>query len=127
MAWDFETEPEFQEQLDWIDDFVREEVEPLDLVYGGLEFTPLEEPLRSIVDPLKQQVRDRGLWACHLGPELGRQGLRPAEAVADERDPRPVVVGPDRVRHARHPTPATPRSSPTTAPTSRRSATSSRC
>jgi acyl-CoA dehydrogenase len=23
---------------------------------------------------LKQQVRDRGLWACHLGPELGGQG-----------------------------------------------------
>jgi acyl-CoA dehydrogenase len=74
MAWDFETEPEFQTQLDWIDEFVREEVEPLDLVYGGLEFTPLEEPLRSIVDPLKQQVRDRGLWACHLGPDLGGKG-----------------------------------------------------
>jgi acyl-CoA dehydrogenase len=74
MAWDFETEPEFQSQLDWIDEFVREEVEPLDLVYSGLEFTPLEEPLRSIVDPLKQQVRDRGLWACHLGPDLGGKG-----------------------------------------------------
>jgi acyl-CoA dehydrogenase len=74
MAWDFETDPEFQTQLDWIDEFVREEVEPLDLLYGGLEFTPLTEPLRSIVDPLKQQVRDRGLWACHLGPELGGEG-----------------------------------------------------
>ena len=28
--WDFETEPEFQKQLDWIDQFVREEIEPLD-------------------------------------------------------------------------------------------------
>ena len=23
MAWDFETDPEFQEQLEWIDEFVR--------------------------------------------------------------------------------------------------------
>ncbi len=29
MSWDFETEPEFQKELDWIDKFVREEVEPL--------------------------------------------------------------------------------------------------
>ena len=32
MAWDFETEPEFQMHLDWMDRFVRDEVEPLDLV-----------------------------------------------------------------------------------------------
>ena len=36
MAWDFETEPEFQEKLDWADAFVREEVEPLDLLFPGL-------------------------------------------------------------------------------------------
>ncbi len=74
MAWDFSTDPEFQEQLDWMDAFVREEVEPLDLLWGGLAFHPLDPALRAIVDPLKQQVRDRGLWACHLGPELGGQG-----------------------------------------------------
>ena len=27
-----------------------------------------------VVDPLKHQVRDPGLWACHLGPELGGEG-----------------------------------------------------
>ena len=32
MAWDFETEPEFQEELDWVEDFVRTEIEPLDYV-----------------------------------------------------------------------------------------------
>ena len=42
-SWDFETEPEFQEKLDWADQFVREEVEPLDLVWPGLEFTPLDD------------------------------------------------------------------------------------
>ena len=30
MAWDFETDAEYQELLDWADAFVREEVEPLD-------------------------------------------------------------------------------------------------
>ncbi len=72
--WDFETEPEFQEHLDWVDAFVKEEIEPLDLVWGGLEFTPLDDNRRRAIDPLKQQVRERGLWAAHLGPELGGQG-----------------------------------------------------
>jgi acyl-CoA dehydrogenase len=74
MAWDFETEPEFQAKLDWADSFVREEVEPLDLVWPGLVFTPPDETLRKVIDPLKQAVRDQGLWATHLGPELGGQG-----------------------------------------------------
>src|SRR3546814_11266903 len=30
--------------------------------------------MRKVLDPLKQQVRDQGLWATHLGPELGGQG-----------------------------------------------------
>ncbi len=74
MAWDFETDPEFQDQLDWIAAFVAEEVEPLDLLWPGLEFTPLDDSRRAVVDPLKQEVRDRGLWASHLGPELGGNG-----------------------------------------------------
>ena len=74
MAWDFETEPDFQEKLDWVESFVREEVEPLDVLYPGLVFTPLSDDLRRVVDPLKQRVRDQGLWACHLGPELGGAG-----------------------------------------------------
>lgn len=74
MAWEFETDPEFQAKLDWAEEFVREEVEPLDALWGGLEYTPLEEPLRSIVAPLKARVRDHGLWAAHLGPDLGGEG-----------------------------------------------------
>lgn len=74
MSWDFETDPEMQTRLDWAEAFVREEVEPLDLLYPGLTFTPLSDALRKIVDPLKQQVRDHDLWACHLGPELGGKG-----------------------------------------------------
>jgi acyl-CoA dehydrogenase len=74
MAWDFRTDPEYQEQLDWVDTFVREEVEPLDLVFPDLQFVPLDERRRRAIDPLKDEVRRRGLWATHLGPELGGQG-----------------------------------------------------
>jgi acyl-CoA dehydrogenase len=72
--WDFETEPEFQEKLDWVDAFVREEVEPLDLLFPHEMYAPLNEARRAIVDPLKGEVRRQGLWATHLGPELGGQG-----------------------------------------------------
>jgi acyl-CoA dehydrogenase len=74
MSWDFETEPEFQAKLDWVDAFVREEVEPLDLVWSHEQFIPLDDNRRRVVDPLKDEVRRRGLWATHLGPELGGQG-----------------------------------------------------
>src|SRR5215471_16057791 len=74
MAWDFETEPEYQEKLAWADAFVRERCEPLDLAYPRLQFHPLDEARRRIVDPLKDEVRAQGLWATHLGPELGGQG-----------------------------------------------------
>ncbi|MGA2520044.1 MAG: acyl-CoA dehydrogenase family protein [Acidimicrobiales bacterium] len=74
MPWDFSTEPDFQAKLDWTDAFVREEVEPLDLLWGDRTFHPLDDGLRAVVDPLKKQVRDQKLWACHLGPELGGEG-----------------------------------------------------
>src|SRR5438477_1720035 len=74
MAWDFETEPEFQEKLDWADRFVGEEVEPLDLLWPHEQFVPLDAARRKVVDPLKDEVRGHDLWATHLGPELGGQG-----------------------------------------------------
>ena len=74
MAWDFSTEPEFQEKLDWIGGFVREKCEPLDLVWPGRVYEPPTPEVRAVIDPLKDEVRRRGLWACHLGPELGGQG-----------------------------------------------------
>src|SRR5262245_32499987 len=73
MAWDFETDPEFQEKLDWVDNFLTEEVEPLDYVLGD-PYDKRDERALASVRPLKQQVRDQDLWACHLGPELRGQG-----------------------------------------------------
>ena len=74
MAWDFETDPDYQAQLDWADEFVRTEVEPLDLLFPDEVFVPLDGVRRQIIDPLKQRVRDKKLWATHLGPELGGEG-----------------------------------------------------
>lgn len=76
MAWDFETDPDFQRKLDWMDEFVREEVEPLDLVFRepAAPFDRRNPLYRRITAPLKEEVKRRGLWACHLGPELGGKG-----------------------------------------------------
>jgi acyl-CoA dehydrogenase len=74
MGWDFETEPEYQAKLDWADEFVRNEVEPLDVLWPELALKPLTDARRRLVDPLKQQVKDQGLWATHLSEELGGKG-----------------------------------------------------
>jgi acyl-CoA dehydrogenase len=75
MAWDFSTDPQYQELLDWADTFVRTEVSRLDLLWPHDVYKPLTDEQRSVVTPLKQKVRDKGLWASHLGPELGGQGF----------------------------------------------------
>jgi acyl-CoA dehydrogenase len=71
--WEFETDPDFQADLDWAEQFVREEVEPLQFVLPSL--LERDNPLwQALIPPLQQQVKDRGLWATHLGPELGGKG-----------------------------------------------------
>jgi acyl-CoA dehydrogenase len=74
MAWDFETEPEFQRELDWVDVFVREEIEPLDHILGS-PYDKSDARAMAILRPLQEQVKERGLWACHLGEELGGPGF----------------------------------------------------
>jgi acyl-CoA dehydrogenase len=69
MAWEFSTEPEFQRELDWMRDFVREEVWPLETL--DLEL----DQLRRVLAPLQEEVKGRGLWAAHLPPDLGGQGF----------------------------------------------------
>lgn len=75
MAWDFSTDPEFEAKLDWVRSFVHDEVAPLDTLFPGCEYLPLDDERRAIVDPLKDRVRAKGLWAPHLGPDLGGQGF----------------------------------------------------
>ena len=63
MAWDFETEPEFEEQLAWMREFTREEIFPIET----LELS--YEDVLKVIAPLQDEVRQRGLWAAHLPPE----------------------------------------------------------
>ena len=69
MAWDFSTEPDFEEKLEWMRTFVREEIYPLETI--DLD----EATFRRLTDPLKEEVKKRDLWAAHLDPELGGQGF----------------------------------------------------
>nr|WP_235826144.1 acyl-CoA dehydrogenase family protein [Candidatus Frankia alpina] len=98
MAWDFSTDDEFETKLTWVRAFVREEVGPLDVLFPGCEYLPLDDERRKIVDPLKQRVRDEGLWAPHLGPELGGQGfgavkLTLLNEILGRTDWGPIVFG----------------------------------
>ena len=73
MSWDFSTDDDYQQQLDWVKQFVHDEIEPLDLVLGHP--CDVRDPRRNaLVRPLQALVKQRKLWACHLGPELGGQG-----------------------------------------------------
>ena len=74
MAWDFSTDPEYAELLAWADAFVREECEPLDFVVK--ESHDMKDPIRqALIPPLQAVVKEKGLWATHLGPELGGPGF----------------------------------------------------
>ena len=74
MAWDFETDKEYQLLLDWAEEFMSNKVEPLDMVLGSaMEYQ--DPDFIKLVRPLQQEVKDMGLWACHLGPELGGLGF----------------------------------------------------
>ena len=74
MAWDFSTDPEYSELLAWADAFVREECEPLDFVVK--ESHDMKDPVRqALIPPLQAIVKEKGLWATHLGPELGGPGF----------------------------------------------------
>ena len=74
MAWDFSTEPEFQEQLDWVEEFCRTRWSRS--TWSSLVPRTRASPkARALADPLKQQVKDRGLWALFLDRDLGGPGF----------------------------------------------------
>ena len=71
MSWDFSTEPEFEEQLQWMREYVREEIYPVEPIAEEIG----NDDLERIFESLRPSVRERGLWAAHLPPELGGQGF----------------------------------------------------
>ena len=100
MAWDFSTDPEFQEKLDWVEQFCKEKVEPLDYVFPYAVRSP---------DPVVKALRPRapagGQGPGPLG-DLPRRGarrprLRPAQARPAQRGHRPLRVGAADVRRGR--------------------------
>lgn len=97
MSSIFESDPEYQEKLAWVSDFVRDEVEPVDhLVEHAWD---VRDPVRNaLIRPLQEKVKAQGLWACHLGPELGGPGYGQLKlALLNERightHSGPVVFG----------------------------------
>jgi acyl-CoA dehydrogenase len=74
MSWGFETDPEFQRELDWMQEFVETEVAPIEMVLSD-SYDVINPNFIKLVRPLQAIVKERGLWACHLGPELGGPGF----------------------------------------------------
>jgi acyl-CoA dehydrogenase len=70
MCWDFETETEFQEKLDWMTTFMKKDVWPLEVLVDEFD----GDRFFRVVWSLQDEVKKRGLWATHLPPELGGQG-----------------------------------------------------
>lgn len=73
---DFSIEPEFQAKLDWMKAFVEDECQTMDLLWPGPTYVydTSHKPSRRHLKPLQDRVKAQGLWACHLGPNLGGPG-----------------------------------------------------
>ena len=87
MAWDFSTEPEFEEQLAWM-----RQVRPgrdLPLETLSLSYDAMLEAIK----PLQDEVKRRGLWASHLPPELGGGGFGQVKLGLMHE-----ILGPDALR-----------------------------
>ena len=78
---DFSLSPEFEATLDWVREFVRENVEPMDAAFDDhtLLYDRHDAQSRKVLKPLQQAVKDKGLWGIHLPPHLGGPGLSTVE------------------------------------------------
>lgn len=68
MSWEFCTDADFEEKLEWTRVFVRDEVMPLEVL--DLD----EARLRELIKPLQEEVKKQELWAVFLPPHLGGSG-----------------------------------------------------
>ena len=71
MAWDFETDQEFEQQLAWMRSFIDHELIPLEPVFDEL---PQGEWV-VVRRHLQEQVKAQGLWGAFLDPRLGGAGF----------------------------------------------------
>lgn len=70
MAWDFETDPDFQDDLDWMRELIDTEIIPLEPVMAELS----AGERTHIRDVLRARVKARGLWGAFLDEKLGGLG-----------------------------------------------------
>ena len=75
---DFSLSPEFTAKLDWIRDFVRDQVEPMDALFDQQHsqvYDTKDAASRSVLKPLQQIVKGKNLWGLHLPLHLGGPGF----------------------------------------------------
>ena len=78
MPWDFATDPDWQEQLDWIEQFCTDEVDPFATAFPASVYPrgyEIPKALKEQADAIKQKVKDRGLWGIFLDKEVGGPGF----------------------------------------------------
>ena len=96
MAWDFQTEPEFQEKLDWVERFCKEELEPLHFVFPYAVRSP-DPKVKALVVPelnLGQVALEVERCAAGQSPAaLGRQNPNRREPALAFRMSRFATVG----------------------------------
>lgn len=74
---DFSIDAEFEAKMEWMTEFVRTRVRPLEYLYDYDTDAPFDmgnTALRKVIRHLQQEVKDHGLWASHLPQHLGGQG-----------------------------------------------------
>ena len=78
----FDVEPEFQEQIDWVERFAKEEIEPLDNFFRigkTKDGNPVTKEgwaaIRKHIESLKEKVKEQGLWGFIWDPIWEDQGL----------------------------------------------------
>jgi acyl-CoA dehydrogenase len=76
MAWDFSTDPDIQERLDWADRFVTTEIEPVEALFADVVgLKQPQGPLAVLFEQWREEVKAHQLYAAHLPPERGGQGF----------------------------------------------------
>ncbi|HET9629640.1 MAG TPA: acyl-CoA dehydrogenase family protein [Novosphingobium sp.] len=73
---DFSLDADFAKKLEWVRQFSREKLEPLDALYpeAHAPWNPRDKAAMKIVRPLQAEVKAQGLWGAHLPPHLGGPG-----------------------------------------------------
>ena len=109
MAWDFSTEPEFEEQLDWMRGVrPRGDLAARDARSTSSSGTQLT---RGHASRCRSRSRSAGCGPRTSTAGARRPGLRPGEARPHARDPRHAAVSRPSSSATTRPTRATPRSS----------------